>query len=415
MQIKLSAPFSPLICVFTPLMTPSRPIWDLFCRVIDNHGDLGVAVRLARQLAQHGHGVRLWVDEPSALTWMAPDLAQLPLAGNHPAATWPADHGIRVLPWSAASDAECLRNLAPATVWAELFGCELPEAFVAHGAAHAHTPAQRPVWLNLEYLSAEAYVARSHGLPSHIGAGPATSWTKWFFYPGFTPDTGGLLRAGPDAPAGAAIEDPSGPGDQPARVRTTLFCYEPPGLQPWLAAMQDPSALPLDWLVMPGRPTHFFAQALALPSQPEPSSAFAPIAGTPHRFRLLPHMTQPAFDATLAAADINFVRGEDSLVSGLRSGKPLIWHIYPQDDQAHHDKLRAFLQWLDAPPTLVDMHLSWNGLHAKAPPVLTAAVLAEWQACFAAASSRLANQADLVQQLLAFVQAKQAGARKSSV
>ena len=397
-------------------MTTSQPVWDLFCRVIDNHGDLGVAVRLARQLAQHGHGVRLWVDEPSALTWMAPDLAaQLPCAGDHAAAPRPANHSIRVLPWSFASNAEWLQALPLASVWVELFGCELPDAFVAHGVAHAQTPAQRPIWLNLEYLSAEGYVAKSHGLPSHVGAGPAKSWTKWFYYPGFTPDTGGLLRAGPDAPAGAAIDEAPRPGDQQARVRTTLFCYEPPGLQPWLSAMQDPSALPLDWLVMPGRPTHFFAQALALPSAPQPTHAFAPIAGTPHRFRLLPHMAQPAFDATLAAADLNFVRGEDSLVSGLRSGKPLIWHIYPQDDHAHHAKLRAFLQWLDAPPSLVDMHLSWNGVHTNTPPVLTATVLAEWQACFTAARSRLASQADLAQQLLAFVLAKQAGARQSSV
>ena len=36
---------------------------DLFCRVVDNYGDLGVCWRLARQLAgEHGVAVRLWVD-----------------------------------------------------------------------------------------------------------------------------------------------------------------------------------------------------------------------------------------------------------------------------------------------------------------------------------------------------------------
>ena len=29
-------------------------LWDLFCRVIDNHGDLGVCWRLARDLAARG-------------------------------------------------------------------------------------------------------------------------------------------------------------------------------------------------------------------------------------------------------------------------------------------------------------------------------------------------------------------------
>ena len=46
--------------------------WDIFCQVIDNHGDIGVCWRLASQLADHGHAVRLWVDDASALEWMAP-------------------------------------------------------------------------------------------------------------------------------------------------------------------------------------------------------------------------------------------------------------------------------------------------------------------------------------------------------
>ena len=70
-----------------------RGMWDIFCRVIDNHGDLGVCVRLARQLAARGVSVRLWVDDASALAWMAPDVAQ----GSCP--------GLSVLPWDAASDA----------------------------------------------------------------------------------------------------------------------------------------------------------------------------------------------------------------------------------------------------------------------------------------------------------------------
>ena len=43
-----------------PASVPSGP-WDLFCRVIDNHGDLGVCWRLARGLADGDTPVRLWV------------------------------------------------------------------------------------------------------------------------------------------------------------------------------------------------------------------------------------------------------------------------------------------------------------------------------------------------------------------
>lgn len=53
---------------------PVAPLqWDIFCRVIDNFGDIGVCWRLATQLAGQGQQVRLWVDDASALQWMAPE------------------------------------------------------------------------------------------------------------------------------------------------------------------------------------------------------------------------------------------------------------------------------------------------------------------------------------------------------
>ena len=141
--------------------SPARQ-WDLFCRVVDNFGDVGVCWRLARDLASRGEQVRLVIDDPSALAWMAP--------GGAP--------GVQVLPWPGPA--------APRDVVIEAFGCDPPPAFVE--AMARRSPA--PVWINLEYLSAEAYVDRSHGLPSPQRNG----LVKWFYFPGFTARTGGLLR-----------------------------------------------------------------------------------------------------------------------------------------------------------------------------------------------------------------------------
>jgi len=116
--------------------------WDLFCRVIDNHGDLGVCWRLAADLASRGETVRLWVDDPLALHWMAP---------GHETTT----PGVTVLRW-----AEPLAEVDPGDVVIEAFGCDPPPAFVDSMARRI------PVWINLEYLSAEDYVERNHGLPS---------------------------------------------------------------------------------------------------------------------------------------------------------------------------------------------------------------------------------------------------------
>ena len=139
--------------------------WDLFCRVIDNHGDLGVCWRLAVDLASRGETVRLWVDDARALAWMAPEGAPR----------------VELRPWPLQPVED-----EPADVVIEAFGCDLPEDFVARMAAR-HVP---PEWINLEYLSAEDYVARSHGLPSPQRNG----LVKWFFYPGFDEGSGGLLR-----------------------------------------------------------------------------------------------------------------------------------------------------------------------------------------------------------------------------
>ena len=65
-------------------------LWDIFCRVIDNHGDLGVCWRLSCDLAARGQQVRLWVDDASALQWMASGALQ----GEVP--------DVRVLPWALA-------------------------------------------------------------------------------------------------------------------------------------------------------------------------------------------------------------------------------------------------------------------------------------------------------------------------
>jgi len=147
---------------------------DIFCRVIDNFGDIGVCWRLSADLAERGHSVRLWVDDASALQWMAPGA----LEGE-----WP---GVAVNAWKSSEDPHVLASLPCADVWIESFGCELAPAFVAHfaqGLAAASSNQVQaasnphPVWINLEYLSAEPYVERSHGLPSPVMSGPAKGWT----------------------------------------------------------------------------------------------------------------------------------------------------------------------------------------------------------------------------------------------
>jgi len=337
--------------------------WDVFCRVIDNWGDAGVSWRLCADLAARGHAVRLWIDQPEPLRWMAPQC--------------PA--GIQVKHWRADTVA------LPATdVVVETFGCGLEPAL----SAMARRP-QPPIWINLEYLSAEGYVARSHGLPSPQAQG----LTRHFYFPGFSTGTGGLLRE-----AGLAQRQRDFDAQawlhahglvRGTGVLASLFCYEPAAL---LAGLHGLAALPAGChlLLSAGRST---AAVQALLAQT------GAIAGL--RVTALPLLNQHDFDHLLWACDLNFVRGEDSLVRALWAGKPLIWQAYPQSDQAHHAKLHALLDTLALPASQAQYHRVWNGMASGPLPVPD---LPTWARAAQHARAKLAAQTDLCSQLIRFVQ-----------
>ena len=355
--------------------------WDIFCRVIDNHGDLGVCWRLSADLAQRGHQVRLWVDDAAALAWMAPQGCQ----------------GVRVQEWPGP---ETLQDLAQdksfrvGDVIVEAFGCELPEAFQT-----LMVQSQPPVWLNLEYLSAQAYVPRSHGLASPVMQGPAKGATKWFFFPGFTPDTGGLLRE-------PALEQRQANFDRQAWLNTvpldqpiapherliSLFCYEPRAL-PDLLTQLSQSNEPTRLLVAPGRPSAAVAAATQAMHIPHHG------AGGLH-ISQLPYFSQTEFDHLLWGCDFNCVRGEDSLVRALWAGQPLAWHIYPQDDLAHHDKLLAFEDALQMPADLRKFHAVWNGLETGPLPALSRTAIDDWRTWSQKVKCLLQAQTDLTLSLI---------------
>ena len=365
--------------------------WDIFCKVIDNFGDIGVCWRLAADLARRGHQVRLWVDDASALAWMAP-------AGCE---------GVRVLPWNEPPDLDTARlEQQPSDVLIESFGCEVAPEFIASCARQTCASGVKPLWVNLEYLSAEPYVERCHALPSPVQGGPAAGWLKWFFYPGFTGSTGGLLRetdlderqARFDRSVWLAAHGIAWAGEK----LVSLFCYEPHALAGLLKqfAQHGLDGEPVRLLVAAGRATTAV------------KSAFNDEIGllrTTHGFNLLSIsylslLPQTEFDHLLWACDLNFVRGEDSMVRALWAGKAFVWHIYPQGDEAHLEKLDAFLDMLQAPPSLRRFHSAWNcqGISHESAEV-PAFDLPAWQACTLAARSRLMAQDDLCTRLLGFV------------
>ena len=384
--------------------------WDIFCKVIDNFGDIGICWRLAADLAARGQRVRLWVDDASALAWMAP------LGCD----------GVQVLPWGLhlrAIDLEAM-SAAPPDVMIEAFGCEIAPEFIAACAridwAIARKDTQntdkanpQPVWINLEYLTAELYAERNHGLPSLVQSGPLEGWTKWFWYPGFTAGTAGLLRE-LDLPKRQAAFDRNlwlksqgiDVGGDTAVV--SLFCYEPPALAGLLAGwvVDGLNGQRVHLLVTSGRATN---AVLAVSGKNAGENAIFDTLKElqPNQYgreqlsiSYLPPLTQAAFDHLLWASDLNFVRGEDSVIRAIWAGRPFVWQIYPQGDGVHLTKLDAFLNMLGANDELKAFHRHWNADQTQ--PAVPLPALVNWQQTVAAARDLLLTQDNLANGVLGF-------------
>jgi uncharacterized repeat protein (TIGR03837 family) len=369
--------------------------WDLFCHVVDNYGDIGATWRLARALAQRGIAVRLFADAPAALDWMAPRGCEGVRVVRAPGL---GPEGFRL-----GLDHQTGAAFEPAEVIVTTFGCQLP-ADVLEAASRERTGgradgARGRIWIHLEYLSAEPYVERSHGLASPLPGVATDALRKWFYFPGFTPASGGLMREPEllesmrrfDRRAWLAARGVAWAGEPVV----SLFCYEPASLGPWLAGL---SGTRLRLLVAHGRTARAYEQAAGARSTGEPGGLQA---------SLLPALEQSDYDHLLWASDVNFVRGEDSLVRALWAGVPLVWQAYPQSEDAHRSKVAAFLDWLQAPASLRRFTLRWNGLEpGPLPPLLESAAADDWRQAVIHARAGLLAQDDLVSRLLRFVTEK---------
>jgi len=381
------------------LSAKNPPSLAIFCKVVDNYGDIGICWRLARQLQrEHGVAVILWVDDLISFRRICPEI-DVALVQQQAA-------GVTVRHWCDQDGVFAPEEIADIVI--EFFACDIPPGYIAAMAQCA----PHPVWLNLEGLTAEEWVEGCHTLPSS-----RHGMQKHFFFPGFTARTGGLLReAALEERRAAFLGDPAAAaqflsqfGVTPAEMAATkvsLFCYPHAPVVQLLAAWEQGSE-PVTCLVPDG--VAFDAVQAFIGDD---AVAGASRTRGNLTLRVLPFVPQDDYDQLLWACDVNFVRGEDSFVRAQWAGKPFIWHIYPQDENLHHLKLRAFLQRyaVDADGTIDSVGAAsedWNGgvaanegwaglwpaLQADMPRI--AARAGAWQAL-------MLENGDLASNLLAF-------------
>jgi uncharacterized repeat protein (TIGR03837 family) len=294
-----------------------RPTLHLFCRVVDNYGDAGVCWRLAREMvAEHALDVELFIDDVATLARIEPAIDPRGVAQRVA--------GVAVVRLDDDAPPGSLPHIV-----VEGFGCGLPQAYIAAMAA-ART---KPRWINLEYLSAEPWIDGAHALPSPH---PRLPLVRYFWFPGFTRHTGGLLRehdlfARRDAwqAAHASARD---------ALRILLFTYDNAALPPLLACWAKGSErirCDVPQGVAGASLERWFGRRLPSPGGNLVRGNLA--------LHVLPFTDQDGFDTRLWSADASFVRGEDSFVRAQWAARPFVWHAYRQADAAHMTKLDAFI------------------------------------------------------------------------
>ncbi|MBY0573903.1 MAG: elongation factor P maturation arginine rhamnosyltransferase EarP, partial [Undibacterium sp.] len=275
----------------------------LFCKVVDNFGDIGICWRLARQFVnEHNISVNLWVDDLKSFQRICPEIV---ITSDTQTIA-----GVLIHHW-VNQEISC-RPEDITDIVIEFFACDIPPAYIA--AMAQCTPP--PVWLNLEGLTAEDWVEGCHTLPSPH---PQFSLTKYFFFPGFTSRTAGLIcEAGllqqrlalqKDRVESERFLNQFGLSERElSAFKVSLFCYPHAPIQALLEAWKNTSS-----------------EVLCLIPEGVANESLQAFFGTPPKLgtslnlgaltvRILPFIPQVDYDKLLWVCDFNFVRGEDSFV-----------------------------------------------------------------------------------------------------
>ena len=298
---------------------------DIFCEVIDNFGDAGVSWRLARALTARRLLVRLWINDLSCLKRLRPSVDE------HLAKQ--ALDGFQVIAWNDETEL----NYQPADLVIEAFACRLSDAMLDRMSEA--NPAS--VWLNLEYLTAEPWAVQSHGLPSPH---PRLPLTQYFFFPGFVSESGGLIRedclmqmrAEFDSKSRAAFLKSLGIDVALGTLLVSLFCYEQAPVDELFNAMRlgQPTLCLVPEGVATQALTHFMGNDLSVGREATEGQL---------SIKIIPFLNPDDYDRLLWSCDVNFVRGEDSLVRAHWAQQPFVWQLYQQAEESHLIKMAAFL------------------------------------------------------------------------
>ena len=302
---------------------------DIFCEIIDNYGDIGVVYRTAKELQKifPKSKIRAFLnklDEFKKINSQVLDLSSQNI------------DGIEYITFDYLRDNA--NELLTAQVIIEAFGCQIPKEYMEIAYDNSE------LLINLEYLSAEDWIEDFHLQSSPLGRGKLK---KVFFMPGFTEKSGGVIADSNYLERIQRVLENkefyekkylSDIEDRENKIIGTLFSYE----KNFTPLLEDLKKLDKDVVILAmGEKTQDSLRKILKNFSIEDfrnSLKYGKI-----EIRFLNFLNQEEYEELINIVDFNFVRGEDSFIRAVLTGKPYMWHIYCQEEYAHMDKIEGFL------------------------------------------------------------------------
>lgn len=302
---------------------------DIFCEIIDNYGDIGVVYRTAKELQKifPESKIRVFLNRLDEFKKINSQVIDLPSQNID---------GIEYITFDYLRDNA--NELLTAQVIIEAFGCQIPEEYMEIAYDNSE------LLINLEYLSAEDWIEDFHLQSSPLGRGKLK---KVFFMPGFTEKSGGVIADSNYLERIQRVLENkefyekkylSDIEDRENKIVGTLFSYE----KNFTPLLEDLKKLDKDVVILAmGEKTQDSLRKILKNFSIEDfrnSLKYGKI-----EIRFLNFLNQEEYEELINIVDFNFVRGEDSFIRAVLTGKPYMWHIYCQEEYAHMDKIEGFL------------------------------------------------------------------------
>ncbi len=343
---------------------------DVFCDVIDNFGDAGVCLRLCRDISKKNFEVRLFCNNVDILNTI----------------TNQEDYSNRFLSLLSWNNDE--ENYSPSDVIIQAFSVRLSEKLIKK------IKLKKSAVINLEYLTAEPFADDCHMLPSY-----SDGIESFFFFPGFTKRTGGVV-----------IEEEflnkikSKPTQNKNSI--TLFSYENPKIKTVMEELSKENSFEIK--VFEGKGLNNFNNLFNLKLTVGDTYILNKLT-----IKVLPMVSQDEYDTLLVNSCINMVRGEDSIVRAMLTGNPFLWHIYPQEENAHLAKINALFDRMievcsnkEAVDTLRQITLSYNCCSDFIDKFNFSIFYENWKQISKEWSEHLISLGSLTDNLLSFIKTK---------